>query len=186
MGPVGRLPGSAARPEEATPLVELGRIVHRHGVRGELRVLSYNPDSETPFAVPYVILCDADGGRARFRVATARRHKKFVLLRLEGISTAEQAESLVGRTVAVRHEDLPPPGADEVYHVDLIGCAVRTDGGEELGTVREMIATGSNDVCVVRGRGREHLIPLVGDVIERIDLVHREIVVRPVPGLLET
>ncbi len=148
-------------------------------------MLSYNPDSETVLGLSSVALCEADGERAWFRIAAARRHKKLVLLRLEGVATAEQAESLIGRTVAVRHEDLPSPSAGEVYHVDLIGCAVRTDGGEDLGTVREMIATGSNDVCVVRGRGREHLIPLVRDVIEHIDLARREIVVRPLPGLLE-
>jgi 16S rRNA processing protein RimM len=51
--------------------------------------------------------------------------------------------------------------------------------------VRELIVTGSNDVCVVRGTGREYLIPLIADVIATLDTAGREIVVHPVPGLLD-
>ena len=88
--------------------------------------------------------------------------------------------------MAVPRAALPPPGPAAVYHVDLIGCAVRTTAGEALGTVQEMIVTGSNDVCVVRGGGREVLIPLVADVIAALDTAARTIVVHPLPGLLET
>ena len=73
-----------------------------------------------------------------------------------------------------------------MYHADLIGCAVRTTAGESLGTVQEMIVTGSNDVCVVRGGGREVLVPLVADVIASLDTEARTIIVHPLPGLLET
>jgi 16S rRNA processing protein RimM len=81
--------------------------------------------------------------------------------------------------------DLPSAGPAEAYHADLIGCAVRTTAGEALGTVEELILTGSNDVCVVRGGGREVLIPLVADVIAVLDTGARTIVVHPLPGLIE-
>src|SRR5215470_4259615 len=169
MVPRDRPPESAARPIALHgELVELGRIVNRHGVRGEVRLLLHNPDSTIATALRTVVLTRGDGTGEWHRVLAGRRHKRFALLRLEGVETANDAEALIGRGVAVLRTQLPPPGPAALYHVDLIGCAVHTTAGEPLGTVEELIVTGSNDVCVVRGLGREVLIPLVADVIAAI------------------
>lgn len=185
MRPHGRrsnAPGSPAAAAEG--LVEIGRIVNRHGIRGEVRLLPHNPSSTAASWLDSILIVDGGSIEER-KVLAARPHKRFVLLQIEGVTTANQAESLVGRSVCVRPEQLPPLGAGEVYHADLIGCAVSTESGEPLGTVREVIATGGNDVCVVVGRGREYLIPLIADAIARLDVAERVVVVRPLPGLLE-
>jgi len=181
MRPAGRRVAS----RDGGPLVEIGRIVNRHGIHGEVRVLPHNPETTTLNAVEWVVLRDANTPGERRRVVARRRHKRFVLLRLEGCDTANDAEALVGRTVCVPREQLPPRQPHEVYQVDLIGCTVRTDSGDDLGTVREIFATGSNDVCVVWDGTREYLIPLIADVIVRLDPAAGEIVIHPVPGLLD-
>jgi 16S rRNA processing protein RimM len=168
-----------------TPLIQIGRIVNRHGVRGELRILPHNPNSTALDLLPEVVIETAAGASEIRRVLSARRHKRFVLVHLEDVGTANEAESLIGRTVSVRREDLPPPDAGEVYCHDLIGCAVCTEGGEDLGCVEEMLETGSNHVCVVRQGATEHLIPLVADVVVELSVEQRRIVIRPLPGLLD-
>lgn len=185
MVPRGR-PPEPARPAISNPaeLVELGRIVNRHGIRGEVRVLSHNPQSAAMLEAPSIVLTRDSAAPEWRRVLEARRHKRFALLRLEGVATANDAEGLIGCGVALPRAHLPPPGVG-VYHVDLIGCAVRTTGGAVLGTVEELIVTGSNDVCVVRGAGREVLIPLIADVIVDLDTDARTIVVNPLPGLID-
>jgi 16S rRNA processing protein RimM len=185
MRPVGRRPESAAQPVGKARLVEIGRVANRHGVRGELRVLPYNPESHILLDLPSVLLGDPDSPLGEHAIEAARRHKRFVLLRLAGIDTADAAESLIGKVVFVPRERLPPVEPREVYHADLIGCRIVTETGEELGRVREMIATGSNDVCVVDGRRGEHLIPLIDDVVIKLDPGSGEIVVRVLPGLLD-
>jgi 16S rRNA processing protein RimM len=175
----------AVPPGEHADLVELGRIVNTHGVRGELRVLPHNPDSSAVLALDSLVLTHPDGVSESRRVVARRPHKQFALLYFDGVTTVEAAEALVGCTVSVPRQQLPAAGPDAVYHVDLIGCSVRTTAGQLLGTVRELIVTGSNDVCVVRGAGREYLIPLIDDVIAGLDVVARTITVHPVPGLLE-
>jgi 16S rRNA processing protein RimM len=185
MTPAGRSPQPAAASNAPGELVELGRIVNRHGIGGEVRVLPYNPESSSVVELSAVVLTRDDGSRHVHRVLGARRHKQFALLRLEGVATANDAERLVGCGVAVPRAQLPPAGPAAVYHLDLIGCAVRSTTGEALGTVDEMIVTGSNDVCVVRGTGREYLIPLIADVIAQLDTAGRTIVVHPLPGLLD-
>ena len=147
-------------------------------------MLPHNPDSTVLDEAASIGLTRPPSEPTWRRVLASRRHKQFVLLWLEGVETANDAEALVGCGVALPREQLPPPG-EAVYHIDLIGCAVRTTAGEELGTVEEMIVTGSNDVCVVRGAGREFLIPLVADVIAVLDIAARTIVVEPVAGLFD-
>jgi 16S rRNA processing protein RimM len=185
MVPAQRARESAAR--SASPLgqlVELGRIVNRHGIRGEVRMLPYNPESPAARTSPALVLTRPDGSSESRRVLARRPHKQFLLLTLEGVATANDAEALVGCRVSVARRHLPSDAAG-VYHIDLVGCAVRTTAGEALGTVAEIIVTGSNDVCVVRGGGREVLIPLIADVIAELDAAARTIVVHPIPGLLD-
>ncbi len=66
---------------------------------------------------------------------------------------------------------------------DLDGCAVVTENGETLGTLKDVYPTGANDVFVVRGEEREYLIPALKDVVLEIDLEARRILVRLPPGL---
>ncbi len=184
--PAGRTPSAEPTLQDAGELVELGRIVNRHGIRGEVRLLPHCAESEALAASGELWLRRPDGTAERRPIVSMRPHKQFLLLQLEGVTTANDAEALIGCTVAVPRAQLPPLAPEAVYHIDLIGCAVRTTSGEELGTVAEMIVTGSNDVCVVRRGSREYLIPLVADVIEVLDVSARTIVVRPLPGLLDT
>jgi len=185
MRPPGRRSKAPASPSALSEgLVEIGRIVNRHGIRGEVRLMPHNPATDAALWLTSIRLVGETAAEER-KVIAARVHKRFILLQLEGITTADQADSLVGRAVCVRPEQMPPLAEGEVYHADLIDCAVSTESGEPLGTVREVISTGSNDVCVVVGGGREYLIPLIADAIARLDVGARVVVVRPLPGLLD-
>lgn len=184
MQPAGRSPDLAEESPRSRQ-VELGPIVGCHGVRGEVRVFLHNPDSALVQNLRSVQLSDRDHTVVEYRVRAARPHKRFVLLQLDGVETRSDAEALVGRCVIVPREALPPPGPEEFYHADLVGCEVRTEAGKRLGRVSRMIVTGSNDVCVVSDRGREILIPLIEDVIVSLDIESAEIVVRLLPGLLD-
>jgi 16S rRNA processing protein RimM len=66
-----------------------------------------------------------------------------------------------------------------------VGFHVRTTGGAEVGSVVETIDTGSNDVWVVRTNEREILIPVIADVVRRIDRRTRTVIIEPLDGLLD-
>lgn len=185
MEPTARPSRPAAPSAGEAPLVELGPIVNCHGVRGEVRLLPHNPDSDAAVVRDGIVLLRPDGRREPRRVRAARRHKRFLLLQLDGVDDLTAAEALVGCAVAVPRAALPALDADSVYHADLVGCAVETTAGAPLGTVEGMLVTGSNDVCVVRDGAREVLVPLIADVVAELDVAGRRLVVRPIPGLLD-
>ena len=89
-----------------------------------------------------------------------RETAKGVVASLPGVDDRDAAEALRGTEILVPRTALPPPGADEYYWVDLEGLRVVTLEGVELGTVSHLLATGANDVLVVKG-DRERMLPFV-------------------------
>jgi len=119
-------------------------------------------------------------------VASAGPHGRgLVLLGIEGVADRNAAEALVGARVLVRRAELPAPAADEFYYHDLVGCRVETTDGRALGAITATFSTGLNDVWVVRDGAREHLIPVIADVVRAIDAPAGRVVIDPLPGLLE-
>jgi 16S rRNA processing protein RimM len=107
-----------------------------------------------------------------------------LLLRLEGISSMDAAQALIGCEIWVPRQELPPPAPGEFYWFDLEGLAVLTQDGEYLGRVADFFPTGSNEVLVVRHGEREILLPFIKDVILSIDEGRGCVQVRIMPGLL--
>ncbi len=110
--------------------------------------------------------------------------KGFLVLKLEGIDTAEAANKLRGEIVYVERKDAPALADGEYFWYQIIGLRVRTVAGEELGAVEDILITGANDVYVVRGPRGEVLIPALDDVVRRIDLDAGLMVVELPEGLL--
>ena len=82
--------------------------------------------------------------------------------------------------------DVPrAPGRRVLLVVTLLGLRVVTEQGETLGELVDIIETGSNDVYVVQGNGRELLIPALEDVVLAVDLAEGIMKVCPPEGLLD-
>ena len=67
-------------------------------------------------------------------------------------------------------DDVDPLPDGSYYYFQIIGLRVRTDDGEELGRVHEILATGGTDVYVVRGPAGERLFPALSDVVLDVDV----------------
>jgi 16S rRNA processing protein RimM len=119
------------------------------------------------------------------QLVSAKVHGRNVLLRFEDFATIEDATPLVGTILAIPEDELPAAAPGEFYAYQLEGLEVVTDKGDRLGTVHHLIPTGSNEVLVVRDGAREHLIPVIADVIRRVDLADGRIVIEPIEGLLD-
>lgn len=164
--------------------IVIGRIVGTHGVRGELKLMTFNPDSEA--IVPGMTLMLAGPVTPQPAIVrSVRPHKRVFLVTLEGCVSMDAAAALVGCEVSIDEVNLPPVGPDEIYHYQLLGMQVLTVDGNDLGRITEVLPTGASDVCTVRGNGREYLIPLIADVVRSIDREARTLVIDPLPGLLD-
>jgi len=94
------------------------------------------------------------------------------------VGTREQAERLVGTTVSVDRSSLPDLQDSEFYDVDLLGARVHTETGVEVGLLADILATGANDVYVVRrSNATEVLVPAVAGSVISVDTKAHRIVI---------
>lgn len=158
-----------------TAYITVGKIGSPFGVHGWLKVRSYTElDASILDFKPWYISRDEEDWQA-IAVEDGREQGNGMLIKFEGINTPEAARQLTGNVIGIQRDQLPQLTQGEYYWSDLIGLTVVNMQGEALGKVSYMIATGANDVLVIKGE-KEHAIPyLPGDVIKHVDLAKQEI-----------
>ncbi len=174
---------------EGHTLREMGRIVKPHGVMGELKVA---PETDDPgrFQLLETIFVGADeASTSSFDILSVRlqpsRFGITVLLKLEGINSREAAESLNKLRVFASQDDLPQLDEGEYYLSDLIGLPVETVAGEVVGTVADVYDGAGHDLLVIqRTGGGKAMVPLVPEIVPKIDIDQAIIRIDPVDGLL--
>lgn len=162
------------------PTVAVGRVSRAHGVQGEVAVLVLS-EVEGRFA-PGATLWLEDG--RKLTVESSKPHRGGLLVRFREVRDREQAEGLQRALLVVPESSSPSLPEGSWWDHQIEGCAVETDRGRPLGTVREVIHTAANDVwSVVDGGGRETLVPVLIDVLVSVDVGAKRIVVREIAGL---
>ena len=166
---------------------EIGRIVSTHGVRGDVKIY---PTTDFPerFLEMESLTVTTHSGLKSYRIKTIvpLEGKNLFKAHLDGVETMEAAEALRGFVITVSEEERVPLEENEYWLSDIIGSAIVTEAGEELGTVTEFMQTGSNDVYVVKDkRGKLQAIPAVKSVVKSVDTLSRKITVCLPEGLWE-
>ena len=155
------------------PYIEAGEIVTTHGVRGEVKVLSWLDSPE--------MLCEFDRCRIEGReyvMDSVRVQKTCNLVKLRGVDTMEDAQKLRGKTMELYREDI----SDElIFAAELVDVEVYADGAC-IGKIKEVLDYPGNSVYVVQGE-REYLIPAVKEFILSTDLEKNQMQVKLLKGM---
>ncbi|MBA3818155.1 MAG: 16S rRNA processing protein RimM [Deltaproteobacteria bacterium] len=160
------------------PRIEIGGIARAHGIRGEVVIVTHDPDSKILDAVDTIWIAGAPRG-----VLGVRDTQRGWLVRLEGVVTRNDAEALKGKPVEVLRDDLDVKDG-EVVLADMIGCRVVLPDGRPWGTVFA-IEAGLQDRLVIHDGELERLLPLVDVFVLKVDLAAGTITVDPPEGLPE-
>ncbi len=165
-------------------LLIVGKIVGMHGIRGGVRVYSYDGTGDLFYPGAQFIPARQISGFSRLTVQAVQPHKNILRIMFSEIGDRDMAEALAGAELAVRRGDLPEPAPGTWYWCDLMGLAVYEMGGTYLGQVEHLLETGSNDVLVVRQDNEEILIPVTASVVRDVDFESKKISVDLPEGLL--
>lgn len=172
------------REKQPKEYLSVGKIVNTHGLNGELKIIPMTSDISR-FDYLVFTSIEIDGKIKEFKVAGARYHKEFVLLKLKGIDNMTDAEVLKGHELLVDRENARSLDEDEYFIYDLIGLEVYEDD-KLLGKLTEVLETGSNDVYVVKpDDGKEILIPALKSVILNVDSENKRMEVWLPEGLMD-
>ena len=166
-------------------LIVYGKITKTHGLSGELKLLPFSRLPESLNSIKRIFVdSPGKGGPEPFRLEECRLEKESAIIRLEGIDSIEEAETLIGRDVYIDETDLPGLEEGEYYWFELIGLDVYTEEGRYAGKVESLIDRALQSVLVVRDGGRETLIPLSEPIIKEINLNESKIIISPVEGMM--
>jgi 16S rRNA processing protein RimM len=170
-------PSAASAANERRVLV--GRIGAAHGVKGEVRLMSFTQDPKAIGA--YGPLTDVRGAM-QFEIAALRPLKdNLFVARLAGITTREAAEAMTNIDLYVGRDALAPTAEDEFYRADLIGLSARTAAGEHVGRVVHVLNFGGGDILEIEPEaGAESLlVPFTKTAVPFVDVAGGEIVIVP-------
>jgi 16S rRNA processing protein RimM len=168
--------------------VTLGKVGAVYGIKGWLKIHSFTDDQEA--ILDYFPWSLKLGNKIQsVDITDWRKHNNGLVVKVAGIDDRDVAQKLVGSEIFVSEEALSDLPDGEFYWRDLIGMAVVTDKGYDLGRVSDIMETGANDVLVVKanlkdGFGKkERLIPyLMDQVILSISAEDKQICVDWDPG----
>lgn len=164
-------------------LLEVGKIVNTHGLRGEVKVVPWTDYPEVFEDIEYVYV-ERRGEYERLDVAGIKYQKGNIIVRFPQIKDINEAEKYKNQVLYAEREalgELP----DGVYYIaDLIGSEVVRENGEVIGTIADVINTGSNDIYDVKRKGQKNLlIPVIDEVVLNVDIENKKITVRMMEGL---
>jgi len=158
-------------------LIETGKIVNTHGMRGEVRVQPWADSPDFLMGFDHFFI---DG--VPVKVLSAKVHKGSIIASLEGVEDIDAAIKMKNKIIMVKKEDIH---LEEGRHLvaDIIGLrAVNAETGENIGVIADVLSMPASNVYVIKGE-REILVPAVPEFIVETDLEDGFVKIRLIEGL---
>lgn len=164
-------------------LLEAGKIVNTHGLRGEVKVVPWTDYPEDFENIEYVYVKRRTGEEC-LNIESVRYQKNNVLLKFAEIKDINEAEKYKNLTLyAPREMFVLEEGAH--FIADLIGLnVINEETGDKIGVIADVFNTGSNDIYDVKREGKKNLlIPVIDETIKEIDIENGTVTVYMMEGL---
>jgi len=163
----------------------VGKIVNTHALQGEVKIMSSSDFKAERFKKGNTLYIDYKGEAIEVKIASHRIHKGADLIKFSGLNSINDVEKYKGCDILVDHEDLGELDEHEFYYYEIIGCEVKNTEGEVIGTIKEILETGANDVWVIERPGlKDVLIPYIEDVVKSVDVENKQVLVELLEGLI--
>jgi 16S rRNA processing protein RimM len=128
---------------------------------------------------------DGNGPRRELKIEELWPHKGYLVLKLEGIDSISEAETLLGSELQVPSVERAQLEPGWTYISDLAGCAI-FDGDREIGSVTDVqFGAGEAPLLIVKAESNVYEIPYAEAYLKNVDLEHKKIYMTLPEGMLE-
>ncbi len=163
--------------------LRVGTYANTHGIRGEIKVYPHT-DDVTRFSELDSVMLDTRDGLIKYDIESVKYFKNMAIIKFSGIDNINDIEKYKGSDIFITRDQAVPLDDDEYFICDIIDADVVSDDGEKLGTIKEVLQTGANDVYVVERDGlKDLLIPVIPSCVLDINTSEKRVVVHLIPGL---
>lgn len=166
-------------------MLEAGKIVNTHGLRGEVKVVPWTDYPEDFEDIEYVYVKRKTGDE-KLTISSIKYQKNNLIVKFSEIKDINEAEKYKNQVLYVEREMLGELPEGVHYIADLIGLAVVDENGDEIGKIADVFNTGANDIYDVKREGKKNLlIPVIDEVVKEIDLENKIVRIEMMEGLDE-
>lgn len=166
-------------------LLRIGVITTTHGIRGEVKVFPTTDDAKRFDDCDEVILVTKKE-QISLHVERVKYFKNIVIVKFKEFNDINQVEQFRKCDIMVTRENAVPLEEGEYFICDIIGAEVEEEDGTHIGTVKDVIETGANNVFVIQtNEGKEVLFPSIPECIKKVDVENKKVVAYIMPGLLD-
>ena len=164
--------------------LEVGKIINTHGLRGEVKVVTWTDYQEVFEEIKYVWVKKKTGDE-RLDIKNIKYQKNNIILKFAQIDSIEDAEKYKNMVLFADRNQLPPLPEGMHYIVDLIGLEVyEEESGEKIGEIADVFNTGANDIYDVKREGKKNiLLPVIDECVKNVDLENNRVTVHVMEGL---
>jgi len=171
--------------EIPSDLVNIGKIVKPHGLKGELKILLFNFESEILVKGRAIWIQSVNSETpVQYCIESVKLNSVNSRMRLEGVNFRDEAEKLRDLEFSIPRSEFPVLNNEEFYLIDLIGFSIQDEHKNNIGIVSDIINFPSNDSLLVEIDGKEIFIPIVDDFCTLFDFENEMVYVENIEGFL--
>lgn len=166
-------------------MLEAGKIVNTHGLRGEVKVVAWTDYPEDFENIEYVYVKKKDGDE-KLHISSLKYQKNNLIVKFAEIKDINEAEKYKNKILYVERDMLGELPEGVHYIADLIGLEVIDGDNIKIGVIADVLNTGANDIYNVKREGKKNmLIPVIDDVVKEIDIENGFVRINMMEGLDE-
>lgn len=166
--------------------IKIGKVVNTHGIKGELKILSYSDFDEERYQMGNTVYILHAGNYDSLCVQTYRTHKGYGLVSFKERQDINLVEKYKGDLVFIAKKDRKPLPKGEYYVDEIIGLIAEDEEHRTLGTVIDLEETNGaqKNLRIRRQDTKDLLVPYLPAFVKKVELEKHSITVLVDEGLL--
>ena len=163
----------------------LGRIVAKFSFKGEV-LIKLDTDEPELYTEMESVFVEYNENLVPFFIERSYLHKSTLLrAKIEDIDTEQDAEDMIGAELYLPLEQLPQLSDDKFYFHEIIGFDVIDQQHGNIGKIVSINDTTAQALFEIDKDGKQILIPMNDEFIEKVDKKNKQIKVITPEGLVD-
>lgn len=163
----------------------LGKIVSKYSFKGEVLV-KLDTDEPEIYENMESVFVSLGNNLVPFFIDRCRLHKSALLrIDFEEVKDEAAADKILGSELFLPLHMLPPLSGNKFYFHEVIGFTVMDEVHGDIGIIKAVNDSASQELFEMNKDGKELLIPINDDIITKVDRESKTIYVKTPEGLVD-
>jgi 16S rRNA processing protein RimM len=165
--------------------INIAKILKSHGIKGYCKIYLLT-DFPERFSDLEKVIVRNENNFFEFTLEDFRFTTSHNLIKFKEISTPEEINKYRGYFISVTKDNRFSLPNNNYYIDDLLNINVYYESGDYVGKVINVYSSGQYVLEIKKTNNKTYLVPFVNDLVPVVDLENNKIVVKEIPGLLNS